>query len=86
MKDDFEEGTKLIWVYDLSGTLVNNGPFFGEKEVSKYIGGMYGFSAKPEWILESCGKNKPPYFYHYLRTGPTKVFVSKQSKTKFRYV
>jgi hypothetical protein len=86
MKDDFKEGTKLIWVYALSSELVSNKPFLGEKAVAEYIGKRYNCAIKPEWIVENCGKNKPEYFYHYLRTGPTKVFISKQSKTKFRYV
>jgi hypothetical protein len=84
--DEFEEGTKLIWVYYKDSSLVNNRPFFGEKAVAKYIGKQYGIAIKPEWILDNCGEYKEEYFYHYLRTKPTKVFMKPRVKTKFRYV
>ena len=76
-----KQDTRLIFVYDSNGTLVNGKPFVGFNNAIKVIipnkvDDVYdlGIIDKIKW---NCRPNGDSIHGHYFRTRPTTVFKSK---------
>lgn len=79
-----KQDTRLIFVYDSTGTLVNGKPFVGISEFRKFISKFYSDDLSEEFknvvlmrALSKCRANGDMFLQHYFRTRPTTVFKSK---------
>jgi hypothetical protein len=75
--------TRLIYVYDSNGTLVNGKPFVGFNSVFDYIDASEGLIdlmaslKRYNQIRMQCRPNGDMIGGYYFRTRPTTVFKSK---------
>jgi hypothetical protein len=75
--------TRLIYVYDSNGTLVNGKPFVGFNSVFDYIDASEGLIElmaslkRYNQIRMQCRPNGDMIAGYYFRTRPTTVFKSK---------
>ena len=75
--------TRLIFVYDSNGTLVNGKPFVGFNSVFDYIDASEGLIdlmaslKRYNQIKMQCRPNGDMIAGYYFRTRPTTVFKSK---------
>lgn len=75
--------TRLIYVYDSCGTLVNGKPFVGIEQFRKFMSKFHsdefneGFKeAVMLRALSKCRPNGDMFLGHFYRTRPTTVFKS----------
>lgn len=75
--------TRLIYVYDSCGTLVNGKPFVGIEQFKKFIHSLFSEKCNDDFkqnmvikALSNCRPNGDFFIKHYFRTRPTTVFKS----------
>lgn len=76
--------TRLIYVYDSCGTLVNGKPFVGMNEFKSFMDRFHSDEFNESFkeavmlrALSKCRANGDMFLQHYFRTCPTTVFKSR---------
>ena len=78
------EDTRLIYIYDSNGTLINGKPFVGMKEFNLFMDRFHYKEDAESYrkavrmrALSKCRPNGDMFLKHYFRTRPTTVFKSR---------